>query len=224
MKRKLVIVLLLLFAISFASAQLSGLENQIEDVSGNLEGNVTKIREITERDKWDFIGSQWKELLLKNKAVAGIDAFFTKINIVFVVLFAHDWDFSLGLLFVFLIWLFTLLSFVTYARLKFDNGWTVFLVSLGATLVFAHARIFNYLSNGAVKVFLYKPSAGWRLLILAVEILALFAYLKLNQFISKNLKKAKEKRKKELLEEKVESTERFQKNMVKTAKEVMDVS
>ena len=213
-----------MFAISFASAQLSGLENQIEDVSGNLEGNVTKIREITERDKWDFIGSQWKELLLKNKAVAGIDAFFTKINIVFVVLFAHDWDFSLGLLFVFLIWLFTLLSFVTYARLKFDNGWTVFLVSLGATLVFAHARIFNYLSNGAVKVFLYKPSAGWRLLILAVEILALFAYLKLNQFISKNLKKAKEKRKKELLEEKVESTERFQKNMVKTAKEVMDVS
>ena len=105
----------------FVSAQLSGLENQIEGVSGNLENNITAVREFTDKDKWDFIGSQWKEFLLKNKAVAGVDAFFTKTDAVFYFLFRQHWELSLMMLSVFLWWLFTLLSFVNYARLKFDK-------------------------------------------------------------------------------------------------------
>lgn len=221
MKRVGVVLMILsLLFISQVYAQLGGLDNQLGAARDNLEGNITRVREFTDKDKWDFIGSQWKELLLKNKAIAGIDAFFTKINIVFVVLFAHDWSISIEMLFVFLLWLFTFLSSLSYARSRIDNPWTGFGVSLGVALIFAHALIFNYLATGAVKLVLYKPSAGWRLLIIAAELIALFLYLKLNQLISKSLKKAKEKRDKEKLNEKVDATERSQKTMIETARQV----
>ena len=103
---KLTICLLfsLILLVFVVSAQLGNVENQIEGAVDSIENNITKIKEFTEVSKWDFIGSQWKEFLLKDKTIAGIDAFFTKINIVFVVLFARDWSISLEMLFVFLLY------------------------------------------------------------------------------------------------------------------------
>ena len=212
----------LMFLVSIVPvfAQIGDVENQIEGAVDNLENNITKIKEFGEKDKWDFIGSQWKEFLLKNKAIAGVDAFFTKINLVFVVLFAHGWAISLEMLFIFLLWLFTLISLYSYLKLKLENGWTKLFISLGVTLILAHSKIFNYVSESAVKVIFYKSSAGWRSLMLILVLGGLVIYLMLNRTIRDSLQKAREKRDKELLKEKVEKTEKFQENMVKVAKQV----
>ena len=55
---------------------------------------------------------------------------------------------------------------------------------------------------------------------LVVVLGGLVVYLMVNKSISKSLIKAREKRDKELLEEKVKKTEKFQENMVKVAEQV----
>ena len=69
-------LIILILLVSFTFAQIDNVEKQIEDAAEGLKGNVTKVRGFTETDKWNFIGAQWKEFLLKNKAVAGVDSFF----------------------------------------------------------------------------------------------------------------------------------------------------
>ena len=211
----------LMFLVSVVSGQLAGVENQIEGAVSNLEKNITKVKEFTEASKWDFIGSQWKEFLLKNKAIAGVDAFFIKVNIVFVVLFAHDWAISLEMLFVFLLWIFTAISLYGYANcFLIKSGVQGFLIALGLTIVLAQARLFYYISQSLIKIILYKPSPWWKSLIFLCVIISLVVYLFVNKTISKNLIKARGKRDKELLEEKVKKTEKFQENIVKVAKQV----
>src|SRR3989344_3953838 len=214
-------LILLILSLAFVSAQLAGVEDQIEGVVDNLENNITKIKGFTERDKWDFIGSQWKEFLLKNKAIAGVDAFFTKINIVFVVLFAHDWVISLEMLFVFLLWIFTVISLYNYTNcFLIKSSLQKFFIALGLTIVLAQARLFYFISQALIKVILYKPSPWWRSMSFILIIVGIVGYFVLNNSISRSLKKAREKRDKELLEEKVKKTEKFQENMVKVAGQV----
>ncbi len=107
-------ILLLLFALlffsSFAGAQLGDIEHQIDNASKTLQDNVDKVKELAQDDKWNFIGSQWKEFLLKNKVISEVNSLFTNIDIVFVVLFSLHWAISIEMLFVFMMWLFTGLS------------------------------------------------------------------------------------------------------------------
>ena len=214
-------LILLILSLAFVSAQLAGVEDQIEGVVDNLENNITKIKGFTERDKWDFIGSQWKEFLLKNKVIAGVDAFFTKINIVFVVLFAHDWAISLEMLFIFLLWVFTAISLYGYTNcFLIKSSFQKFFIALALTIVLAQARLFYFISTGLIKVILFKSSPWWKSLTLVVVLGGLVVYLMVNKSISKSLIKAREKRDKELLEEKVKKTEKFQENMVKVAEQV----
>jgi len=211
----------LILLVCLVSAQLGDVEDQVEGVVNNLENNITKLKEFTEKDKWDFIGSQWKEFLLKNKVIAGVDAFFTKINIVFVVLFAHDWTISLEMLFVFLLWIFTLLSLYGYANcFLIKSSFQRFLIALGLTIVLAQARLFYFISQGLIKVVLYKPSPWWKSLIFLCVIIGLIVYLFVNKAISKSLIKAREKRDKEIIEEKVKKVEKFQETIVNVAKQV----
>ena len=220
---KLTICLLfsLILLVFVVSAQLGNVENQIEGAVDSIENNITKIKEFTEVSKWDFIGSKWKEFLLKDKTIAGIDAFFTKINIVFVVLFARDWSISLEMLFVFLLWLFTAISLYGYSNcFLIKSGFQRFLIALGLTIVLAQARLFYFISAGLIKVILYKPSPWWRSMSFILIIVGIVGYFVLNNSISRSLKKAREKRDKELLEEKVKKTEKFQENMVKVAGQV----
>ncbi|MEK6847320.1 MAG: hypothetical protein AABY16_04080 [Nanoarchaeota archaeon] len=218
MARKFFFVfVILLFFFSFAAAQLGGIEDRIDDTRDNLEGNVDTVREFTERDKWTFIGSQWKEFLLKNKLIAGVDAAFTKANIVFVVLFAKPWELSIEMLFVFMLWLFTVLSLYLYF-FYFKTKWIRWVGSVLGAIALAQTRLFNYVSAGMYKLVLYKPSAGWRLLIIAVEVIALIAYLKINKVISKQLEKARKKREEHDKELEIKGIKAYQEGLAKGVK------
>ena len=223
-----------LLLIGFVGAQLEDVKEQITDTTESLQNNITKAKEFTEKDKWDFIGSQWKELLLKNKVIAGVDATFTEANVVFVFLFARDYSLSLGMLFVFTFWLFILLilpKFVKFLRIPlifspkfFEKGLNRFLFSLGGTIILAHTGLFRSLSEAAERAVRYKISFWWRIAIFIAIFAGLFLCLKLGDFISKSLQRSREESEKEELKERVERGERFTKNMVETAHQVAQES
>ena len=222
MKRNFILLLFVssLFFGIFVSAQLDGLENQIEGISENLENNVTKLKEFTEKSKWDFIGSQWKEFLLKNKAIAGVDAFFTKINVVFLVLFARDWSISMGMLFAFLLWLFTLFSLYWYASAYDLKSWKIFLLSICGTIALAHIRLFNVLSVIFEKMMFYKATFLWKMSIFILVIVLINVYLFINKFFSKQIKISREKAKQQSLEDEVNKSKVFRVNLQNASNEI----
>ena len=189
------VLFVFLLLISFASAQLAGVENQIQGAVDNLENNITKIKEFGEKDKWDFIGSQWKEFLLKNKAIAGVNTFFTKINIVFVVLFGMDWGLSMQILFAFLLWIFTLFSLIKYILV--DNKWLRLFYSFIGVLGLAQLHFFFYLSELAVMLVFLKTSSIWRITFIITPLVLIFLWYKLNCFVSHVFEKRRENKRKE---------------------------
>ncbi len=207
-------ILLALLLFGFASAQLGGLENQVQGAAGSLEGNVTKIKEFTEKDKWDFIGSRWKEFLLKNKAIAGVDAAFTKANIVFVVLFAKSWEISIEMLFVFMIWLFTVLSLYGYFFF-FNTKWIRLVGSVLGAVAFAQARVFYFISAGMYKLVFLKNGYWWNFLTFVVCIGLIVLYLKINKVISKQLENAKKKHEEHEKELEIKGIKVFQEGLSK---------
>ena len=190
--------LFVLVLVSFAGAQAS-VEDQFKGAVGSLEGNVSKVKEFTEINKSDFIASQWKEFLLKNKAIAGVDAFFTKLNFVFVALFSHDWEMSLEMLFVFLLWVFTLLSLYLYFFSAKDNNlrWGY---SVGGAIAIAWLQLFNKLSIALVNFVLLSPKSLFRIIsVFLIIVLLLFIYRILN-FFAKKMEAYKLKRKEHMRE------------------------
>lgn len=196
------LILFLLFA-NFAGAQLGGVENRIDDTRDNLEGNITVVREFTERDKWNFIGEQWKEFLLKNKVIAGVDAAFTKVSIVFVVLFAKPWELSIEMLFVFMLWLFTVLSLQTFMLwlfvrftflfFFFEKKWIRVVGSILLTIAIAQTKIFNTLSAAIYKITFFKYGYWWKFFAFIACIVLIVIYFKLSKFLDKRIEAARKK-------------------------------
>lgn len=197
---------------AFVSSQgdLGGLKGDAENLSENVEG----LRDFVEGEKYNYLGEQWKEILLKNKYIARANGNFEKINFLFVILFARDWSFSLEMLFVFMLWLFTYLSINSYSvwfntLFMMREGWQRALASLAATLILAHIQVFNTISRAAVKVMFYRKDAWWNFVAFIVLIVALAAYLFINKYWARKIKKAKEKQEKADLKSDVKANTAF---------------
>jgi membrane protein implicated in regulation of membrane protease activity len=210
-----VLIAILFLSFVFVGAQLADLGEKIEDVSENLENNISKVKEFTEGDKWDFIGSQWKEFLLKNKSIAGTNAFFTKINPLFLFLFARDWSLSVGMFFALLLWFFTLFSAYWLISACGLKKWQSWLLSLGAVLFLAHTTIFNSISTIFEKLILYKVSYWWKISIFVLVVFSIHAYLFINKFLSKRIKLSQEMKKKKEEEQEVEREKKFRERVQK---------
>jgi len=213
MKGVLCCVVFLVFLGGFVSAQLGGIENRIDDTRDNVEGNITAVREFTERDRWNFIGSQWKEFLLKNKFIAGVDAFFSKISVVFVILFAKSWELSIEMLFVFMLWLFTVLSLYGYFFFFKAKGIRWIGSVLGAVAL-AQAKVFYFISAGMYKLVFLKNGYWWNFLTFIVCIGLIVLYLKINKVISKQLEKTRKKRDEHEKDVEFKEVKAFQKGMI----------
>ena len=204
-----------------ASNSSGNLSDNFSSGSGDIGEQIQHGKDFVEEQKYNFLATQWKDFFLRNKFIAPVNVFFEKINIVFVILFARDWSFSLEMLFVFMLWLFTLLSLGSYARaFLIKVGWQRFLFSLGGTIILAQARIFNYISKGAIKVIFYKSSTGWNIVMFILLMFAIYVYFAINKMVSKSIKAKKEQQKKALMEKRTESLEKFKEVVVKEAKSI----
>ena len=194
---KIIPILLFFFILtSVASAQTGNIGEQIEDSVEGLENNITKIKEFGEKDKWDFIGSRWKEFLLKNKAIVGIDTFFTKINIVFVILFGMDWELSMQMFFAFLFWIFTFFSCINYfSKTKFRQ--TALIWAFLTVLFLAVINLFEYFGEFGVWLVFYSGSFIWKLFLFVFVIVLIISWFGLNKFIAKRMEKSMKRKKEE---------------------------
>lgn len=194
---------LFILFLSLVSAQ-TGIDKQIEGATENLEKNVTAIREFVERDKLQFLGSQWKEFLLKNKFISGMDSFFTNINLVFVILFGMDWSLSLNMFFAFLFWsviFYSMLKFKIFSRNKLFR-WIYF---ISVMILLPMTQIYEYVSSLLVHLVFYKESNSWRAISL-ITFICIFLVLgilfsNLGSWYKKRLENKAKKRESENREE-----------------------
>ena len=185
--------------------------------AGKILNATSKLQEFTQENRTNFLGQQWKELLLKNGFIAGADKFFRQVNFLFVILFSRNYDLSLELFIAFLIWFFTFLSLTRYTFVLFKQGWEKWLVSFGGVLILAHIQLFNSLSSIIVKIIFYKKEWYWELIILLVIIVAIVFYYLVNKYVAALLKKSKEEKEKRELEFRVEKSEVRAKSIKKMA-------
>lgn len=187
------------------SVRADDLQNQV----AGLEQTAQSTQDIIDQQKFSYLSGQWKELFLKNKFVGSIDAFLHKINLIFVVLFARDYTFSLEMLFAFMFWLFTLLSLPGYFFF-IENSSLRYLAAVAGTVILAHVLIFNYLTTIAVKIVFYKSTWYWSVLTFVFIIAIVAGYLYLNRYLSKYLQAAREANKKRGLETDVKRISAYQ--------------
>jgi len=180
------------------------------------------VQEIVEQRKWEYLGEAWQELLLKNKFIGRANEVFTKMNPLFVVLFARDYSFSFEMLFVFLLWLFTLLSLIQYRFLprviEKSSNLPNYLLMITVTTLIAHIQIFNYVSKAMFKFMFYKSSPWWSLITFIFLMVLLVVYLYINRIFGKMFGKSKDDSDKEKTEQKVETQGKFIQGMKEGAK------
>ncbi len=197
-KRFLSFILIFLLVTTFVFAQgLDKTQEDIDKAAKDLEEGVDKFRDLQKPDSWTFIFSQWKEFLLKNKLVSGVDSFFTKINIVFLVLFGMSWDLTPQMFFAFLFWVFTFLSINRYMS-NLNSGLISWFYSLIFIVVMAQTNFFEYFGKWMVSMIFYKDSILYQISFFFVALIFIIvwfgAHLGLAKYIDKHKKDSDEKR------------------------------
>lgn len=179
----------------------------LDDVLG--EGASDTADDLSSGDT-DFLLTKWKDLFLNNKFVSRLDAFFHKINGVFVFLFAQDYSFSLQMFFVVVVWILTFFSLLGYAGAFLQNEGYKLIISLGATIILAWIKIFNVVSLWLIKVIFYKTDSGlFSFFTFLLIFVLLFVYIYINKMFAGKIKKDKEKEQQKLTQIKVETQGKF---------------
>ena len=164
-----------------------------------LQEGVEKVEDIKEKleeGKWDYLGKEWKEILLKNKFVSVIDSFFTKISIVFKILFGEPYSLSLTLFLVIILWFYFFFKFSEIFTDYFNFSSTAIVIGAAFTVVLAQFQVLRKIIEFFGWLVLSSESNIWRFLIM----LGIFGIMILLYYLSSHFgdvyKKGKEKKEK----------------------------
>ena len=182
MVRKEGVLLLFIFFALIANnvyAQVdSGIDTSgFESDAGKILNATRQIRNLTEENRWEYIGEQLKGLLLKNKAVSTIDAGFKKINFIFFFLFGENYDLSLTLLFAVLLWIFFFAMFgkITSSFSTFSEPVSL-VVAFCMAVILAHLKFYHLISLVLFKIIFFK-SGIWNFIFLVIFFALYFVVL-----------------------------------------------
>lgn len=179
------------------------------EVSDSLEQNMEKAQNVKDtieksqdtqywEEKWDYLGNEWKSIFLKNPVVASFDSFFTKISIVFEVLFGVPYSLSLVLVGILFLWIFIFINLVPIINATgFFSKSLSYLVSFGLCIILAQFKTFEVIAILLGRL-VFSPEYVWtRLIFLFILFLSfgLIAYLdrKLSRYIRLKRKLARER-------------------------------
>ncbi len=165
------------------------------------EETLEQLKNKTET-KWDYLGEEWRNILLKNKIVSALDAFFTKISIVFRVLFGTDYSLSLTLLVVVVLWFYFLFKFAELFRdfTAFSSG-TSWIMALGLAIVMAQLQILRKITEGLGWLVFARKAWWWNLITILILIIVFILIYKLSSAWAKKAKESREKLEKEKTEQ-----------------------
>ena len=189
-KKKLVFVcfgILLLSVLSSVNAQ-----SQIITEEELLELN--KITIAANPQKWGEVLESWKQGFLQNELIAGINSFFTSINILFLILFGTDYSMSLFMFFVIVFWIFFLVQIAGALRMTsiFSKGISM-IIAVGLTIVLAQLNLYSALSNFLFNNSFILNAKPWVGALVYVGIIILLVFLgTVNKLVEKKLEKNRE--------------------------------
>lgn len=223
-KKSLVVVLIIflilnLFIISYISApeEVPGLpDTPGSDTIQDIAQDPDAFKEGIET-KWEYLGKEWRTILLKNKVVSGIDNFLTKISIVFKILFGQPYSLSVALFFVIVLWVIVAkgATGIVKAIFSFMNPWLIRLS--GVLIAIALAQ------SGALAAFIdfigaliFKQENKWlRAGLILVGLFMLFIVYQVEVIIANAIKESKKEQKQKEAETAGEKIKKFSKNLEK---------
>ncbi|MBI2629529.1 hypothetical protein HYW76_00340 [Candidatus Pacearchaeota archaeon] len=166
-----------------------------------VPSSTEELKNITQT-KWDYLGKEWRKILLENSIISKIDSFLSRISIVFRILFGMDYALSMTLLFVIILWLIVFLkSSKMIAALDFLKGWAAYIIGLLFALTLAHLKVFKIIIN-AVGVFIFSKEAAWaRTLLIIASVLIILAFYYFLDILSTYINKKNEEKKKRKAEQ-----------------------
>lgn len=144
MKKSLIFVfaILSLVLFSFISAQ------NITTLSSEDLENLNKLTVAANPQNWGEILASWKDKILENPVIGGINSFFTSINLVFVIIFGTDYSWSLFMFFVIVFWIFFLVQISGALRMTSIFSKSVsMIIAIGLTILLAQLQLYSALSN-----------------------------------------------------------------------------
>ncbi len=164
------ILLASLFFINNAYAQVdSGIDTSgFEEEAGKILNATKTLKNLTEENRWEYIGEQWKALLLKNKGFAVVDKTFRNLNFLFFFLFGENYDLSLTLLFAILLWIFFFAMFgkITSSFSTFSEP-VSYVVAFCMAVILAHLKFYHLISLILFKIIFFK-SGIWSFIFLVI--------------------------------------------------------
>jgi len=179
--------ILLLSVLSSVNAQ-----SQIITEEELLELN--KITIAANPQKWGEVLESWKQGFLQNELIAGINSFFTSINILFLILFGTDYSMSLFMFFVIVFWIFFLVQIAGALRMTsiFSKGISM-IIAVGLTIVLAQLNLYSALSNFLFNNSFILNAKPWVGALVYVGIIILLVFLgTVNKLVEKKLEKNRE--------------------------------
>ena len=162
MKKSLVILFFLLIVISnfvLAEGLSEQLNTQLGETNELIENNADPS---SWGEKWDYLAEEWKTIFLQNPIISSIDAFLTKISIIFRILFGVEYSLSLIVLFIIPFWIyfFDLFRGILSSLKIFGGKGSQILVSIGFTIMLAQVGFFYFLVSLIFKI-IFLPETWW---------------------------------------------------------------
>ncbi len=204
MKKIGVLFICLFLLLSFTqlfNIQAQDLGDGLEDLEEQLQEGVDKVedtKEILVEGKWDYLGKEWKEILLKNKFVSSIDNFLTKISIVFVILFGEAYSLSLTLFLVIILWFYFFFKFgEIFTDYSSFSSTTAMVIGGALTIILAQLQVLREIIEFFGWLAFSQESNIWRFLIMLGVFLAMIGIYYFSSKFGDGFKKSKEKSEKE---------------------------
>lgn len=164
-----------------------------EDDAGKILNATEKLKEFAEKNKSSYLGEQWKEFLLKNKGISTLDSFLKKVNIIFFILLAKDYNFSFNILFTLLLWIAFFSSFSEIIILfSTFSRWVAYLSGFVFAVILAHFRVYEFILTSVSKLISFF-SGWWGIVAWIVFLILLLIWIIFSEKIVKQFKKIKEK-------------------------------
>ncbi len=187
--------LILIITQSF-NIQAQDIKESLEEAEEKLQEGVEKvedIKEILQEGKWDYLGKEWKEILLKIKSVSAIDTFLTKISIVFVILFGEPYSLSLTLLLIIILWGY---FFFKFSEILSDysifSSSIAMIIGAAFTIILAQLQILRKIVEFFKWLVFTQEANIWRFLIILGIFLAMIGIYYLSSYLGDSFKKNKE--------------------------------
>ncbi|MFA5071405.1 MAG: hypothetical protein WC511_03510 [Candidatus Pacearchaeota archaeon] len=184
--------------VCFGILLLSVLSSVIAEVPETLSeqelADLNKLTIAANPQKWGEMLESWKQSFLQNEFVAGMNSFFTSINILFLILFGTNYSMSLFMFFVIAFWVFFLLQIAGGLRMTSIFSKSIsWIIAIGLTIVLAQVKLYSALSNLLFNNSFILNAEPWVGALVYVGIIILLVFLgSVSKIVEKKLEKNRE--------------------------------